>query len=187
MSPRKAAIYIAAQLLGALAGVLMVNIMFYDTTQALYFISDNERFTIATFISEFFCTFMLVAVIYGCVRGRSHNTSLAVGLFVGGMIVTTSSTMYANPAVDLARIFTNSACGIAPVSSLWFMASGILGALTSAMVFDRLYPVKLKEDERCDPFDCSCKSAGKEVIPVLTRKMDEGSRCEPFDCHCDEK
>jgi len=166
ISSKKAALYILAQLSGALFGVLLVNAMFYDTTQALVFVSENERATLPTFLSEFVCTFLLVAVIYGCVRGRSRNTSLAVGLFVGGMIVTSSSTMYANPAVDLARIFTNAACGIAPMSSLAFVLASILGALTAALVFDWLYPTKLDNDQKCDPFDCSRKESASQLIHI---------------------
>ena len=165
--PKKAAIYILSQLSGALFGVLLVNAMFYDTTQALVFVSENEKATLSTLLSEFVCTFLLVAVIYGCVRGRSKNTSLAVGLFVGGMIVTTSSTMYANPAVDLARIFTNTACGIAPLSSLAFMAASILGALAAVLVFNWLYPLKLDEDQKCDPFDCSRKENPARIISIM--------------------
>lgn len=167
ISSKKAALYIISQLSGALFGVLLVNAMFYDTTQALVFVSENEKATLSTFLSEFVCAFLLVAVIYGCVRGRSKNTSLAVGLFVGGMIVTTSSTMYANPAVDLARIFTNAACGIAPLSSLSFMVASILGAIAAVLVFNWLYPLKLNEDQKCDPFDCSRKERSTHIIQIM--------------------
>lgn len=162
MGLKKAAYYIFAQISGAMAGILLLNMMFYDTLGALLFVSDNNKATLSTCLSEFVCTFMLLTIIFGCVRGRSDKTSLAVGLFVGGMIVATSSTMYANPAVDLARVFTNSACGIAPLSSLLFMASGILGAISASIVSGWLYPVKLEEGEKCEPFDCSCKTEEAE-------------------------
>ncbi|MCL1984191.1 MAG: aquaporin family protein [Methanomassiliicoccaceae archaeon] len=161
-SPKKAGCYIIAQLAGALFGVLLVNVFFYDTVQSLYFISEVDRSSIYLILSEFFCTFMLVAVIFGCVRGGSDKTPLAVGLFVGGMILTTSSTMFANPAVDIARIFTNAACGIAPLSSLYFIIAGIAGAMTAAVVFGWLYPKKLKEGEKCEAFDCSTKVGAGE-------------------------
>lgn len=157
-SKKKAAYYIAAQLAGALVGVFLVNMFFFDSLQELFFISEIDRSSIAIILSEFFCTFMLVAIIFGCVRGGSNKTSLAVGLFVGGMIITTASTMFANPAVDIARIFTNAACGIAPLSSLYFIIADILGAVAAAFVFGWLYPVKLKEGEKCEAFDCSVKT-----------------------------
>ena len=122
---------------------------------------DIDRSSIYLIMSEFFCTFMLVAVIFGCVRGGSSRTPLVVGLFVGGMILTTSSTMFANPAVNLARIFTEAACGIAPLSSLYFSIAGIAGAICAAFVFGWLYPKKLKTGEKCDAFDCSVKDGNE--------------------------
>jgi glycerol uptake facilitator-like aquaporin len=156
-SPKKACFYICTQLAGALFGVFLVNLFFFDVTGGLYFVSDIDRSSIYLILSEFFCTFMLVAVIFGCVRGGSTKTPLVVGLFVGGMIITTSSTMFANPAVDIARIFTDAACGIAPLSSLYFIISGIAGAIAASVLFGWLYPKKLKEGEKCDAFDCSTK------------------------------
>ena len=180
ITPKKAAAYIVAQICGALVGIFLLNIIFYDTTQALYFVSDIDRSSIYILISEFLCTFMLVAVIFGCVRGTSNKTSLAVGLFVGGMIITTSSTMFANPAVDIARIFTNAACGINPMSAVYFIIADILGAICAAVLFNWLYPLKLKEGEKCEPFDCStCQSTPEQTV---TRKLEDGEKCEPFDC-----
>jgi len=159
-SPKKAGCYIGAQAAGALFGILLVNVFFYDTVQGLFFVSDIERNSIYLILSEFFCVFMLVGVIFGCVRGGSSKTSLTVGLFVGGMILATSSTMFANPAVNLARIFTNAACGIEPLSALCFTSAGIAGAVCSAFIFGWLYPKKLKRGEKCDAFDCSTKEGG---------------------------
>ena len=156
-SPKKAGFYIAAQLAGALFGVLLVNVFFYDTVQGLFFVSDIDRSSIYLIISEFFCAFMLVSIIFGCVRGGSSRTPMVVGLFVGGMILATSSTMFANPAVAIARIFTNAGCGIEPMSALWFTIANILGAIAAAILFGWLYPKKLKEGEKCDAFDCSTK------------------------------
>jgi glycerol uptake facilitator-like aquaporin len=155
--PKKACYYICAQMAGAIFGMILVNLFFYDVTGSLYFISDIDRSSIYLILSEFFCTFMLVAIIFGCVRGGSSRTPLVVGMFVGGMIITTSSTMFANPAIDVARIFTDAACGIAPLSALYFIIAGIAGAIASSVLFGWLYPVKLKKGEKCDAFDCSTK------------------------------
>jgi len=159
-SPKKAGCYIAAQLAGAMLGVLLVNIFFYDTVQGLFFVSDIDRSSIYLILSEFFCVFMLVGIIFGCVRGGSKRTSIVVGLFVAGMILATSSTFFANPAVNAGRIFTNAACGIDPLSALWFIIAGIAGAVCSAFVFGWMYPKKLKKGEKCDAFDCSTKEGG---------------------------
>ena len=163
-SLKKAGCYIAAQLLGALFGVLLVNVFFYDTVQGLFFISEIERSSLSLVLSEFFCVFMLVGIIFGCVRGGSDRTPLVVGLFVAGMILTTSSTMFANPAVTTARIFTNAVCGIAPLSALYFIIAGIAGAVAAAFLFGWLYPKKLKKGERCDAFDCSAKEVNMVVM-----------------------
>jgi len=169
-SPKKAASYIIAQLAGVIFGVFLVNLFFHDfLTGGFFYVSDTDRSSIYIVLSEFFCTFMLVAVIIGCVRGGSSKTSLAVGLFVGGMIVTTSSTMFANPAVSLARMFTEAACGIAPLSALYFIIAQIAGAIAATFVFGWLYPKKLEKGEKCDAFDCSVKSrgAGPERPPLV--------------------
>jgi glycerol uptake facilitator-like aquaporin len=168
-SKKKAAYYICAQLAGALTGVLLVNVFFHDAIQGLFFVSDIDRSSIYLILSEFFCAFMLVGVIFGCVRGGSNKTSLAVGLFVGGMILATSSTMFANPAVNAARMFTDAACGIEPLSSLFFTMADIAGAVLAAFVFGWLYPKKLKKGEKCDAFDCSTKDepcCEKNVIRI---------------------
>ena len=160
-SPKKAAYYIMMQLAGAIVGVLLVNLFFFEHLQeGLFYISSNDRSSIYLVLSELFCVFMLIGIIFGCVRGGSNKTSLAVGLFVGGMILASSSTMFANPAVGLARIFTEAACGIAPLSALYFSIAGITGAVIGAIVFGWLYPKKLKKGEKCDAFDCSTKEGG---------------------------
>ena len=179
ISRRKASFYIASQLSGAMVGVLMVNLLFFDTTQALFIISDNDKLTAATYLSEIVGTFLLVAVIYGCVRGGSDKTSLAVGLMVGGMIMATSSNMFANPAINLSRIFTDSIAGIAPTTALIWASAQIIGALTAAYVMSYLYPTKLspkgssgggRPAAQCSAFDCT-QNGGREEAP-----------CAPFDC-----
>ena len=168
-SPKKAGCYIGVQLAGALAGALLIALFFHDSLQeGLFYISNIDRSSIYLVLSELFCVFMLVGIIFGCVRGGSDRTPLVVGLFVGGMILTTSSTMFANPAVIVARIFTEAACGISPLSALYFMIAGIVGAVIAAFVFGWLYPKKLKKGEKCDAFDCSAKEGcGCERNAVL--------------------
>jgi glycerol uptake facilitator-like aquaporin len=191
ISPKKAACYIVSQLAGAFVGVLLLNFMFYDPSlgmdKFLYISTNDSRQTVYVLVSELICAFMLVAIIFGCVRGGSNKTSLAVGLFVGGMIVCTSATMFANPAVDFARIFTNAACGIAPVNSILFMAMDVIGAILAALVFSWLYPAKLAVGEKCDPYDCSVKTSElSEEGTVAPRKLVKGERCDPYDCSVKE-
>ena len=146
-SPKKACCYIAAQLIGAMIGVLILGVIFHDTLENFFTISENARDTLPLFISEMFGTFLLVAVVIGCIRGGSKKTGLAVGFLLSGMILATSSTMFANPAVDLARVFTSAACGIAPLSALGFIIFGIAGAIIAAFVLKWLYPNTEPESE----------------------------------------
>lgn len=132
--------YIVAQILGAVVGVVLLNLTFFDFTDAIFFVNDTATKSVYLVISEFLCTFLLVVVVLGCVRSGSKKTSLAVGALVGGMIMATASTFYANPAVDIARIFTNADCGINPVTAVYYIIAAILGAIVAAALYMWLYP-----------------------------------------------
>jgi glycerol uptake facilitator-like aquaporin len=153
-SRKKAVYYIGAQFAGGFIGLLIAHLMFFDTTSTLLVISDRVK-TPATFFAEFVGTFILVGVIYGCVRGGSKHTGLAVACVVGGMFLATSSTMFANPAVTFCRVFTYAICGIAPESAVFFGVAEILGALFAALVFGYIFPSKMKD--KCDPYSCPPK------------------------------
>ncbi len=151
MTRRKAAYYMIVQFSGAIIGLLIAHLMFYDTHPQIFVIADEVK-TPATFFAEFIGTFILVGVIFGCVRGGSKHTGLAVATVVGGMFLATSSTMFANPAGTFARMFTYAICGIAPSSAVFFVLVEVLGALSAAYVFGHIFPVKMKE--KCDPYSC---------------------------------
>jgi glycerol uptake facilitator-like aquaporin len=87
IKPRVAGYYIVAQFAGGFIGLLTAHLMFFDTMGKLLVISDIAK-TPGTFFAEFVGTFMLVGVIFGCVRGGSNKTSLAVAFLVGGLLVT---------------------------------------------------------------------------------------------------
>jgi glycerol uptake facilitator-like aquaporin len=156
-TPKRAASYISAQLAGGFAGLIFTHLMFYDTVPTILTISENSK-TPGLYFAEFLGTFLLLAVIYGCVRGHSKQTSMSVGFVVGGMLITTASTMYANPMVTFVRIFTYSISGITPWSAIFFIVAEILGAITAAYVMTRLYPTK-HEERVCDPFNCTTECA----------------------------
>ena len=151
---RKAAYYVGAQFAGGFVGLLATHLMFYDTNQILITISANAKMP-GLYFAEFVGSFILVGVIYGCIRGSSKHTSLSVSYIVGGMLITTSSTMYANPAVTLNRMFTYAICGIEPSSTLIFIIMEISGAVAVAAAFRIIFLGKLKE--KCDPFECPPK------------------------------
>jgi glycerol uptake facilitator-like aquaporin len=153
--PKKAAMYIAVQFLGAIVGMLITHLMFFDTNPDLIVISTNNK-TAFQWFAEIIVTFLLIGVIFGCVKGGSKHTGLSVAFVVGGMIIGSVSTMFANPALTLARIFTYAVSGIAPMSSVLFIIAEFIGAALAVVVFARiLFPAKLKE--KCEAFECPVK------------------------------
>lgn len=173
IAPKKAAYYILAQMAGGFLGVVTVGLMFYDYNSTILTVSESTK-NMGQVFAEFVGTFILIGVIYGCVRGGSKHTGLAVAFVVGGMLVTTASTMYANPMVTFSRMFTYAICGIAPASALLFVLAEVIGALVAAIVFSIIYPMKLKE--KCDPFECPPKK------PIVIGMEPAGKRCDPFEC-----
>ena len=152
----KAGMYIAVQLAGGMIGLLVTDLMFYGTASTFYTntsqllsISSNVK-GLSLVFSEFICAFILVAVIFGCVRNHSKYTSLAVGMLVGGMLITSSSTMFANPMVTVSRMFTYAICGIAPASGVLYIIAEIFGAASAAVLLMYLYP-KISEEKTTAP------------------------------------
>jgi glycerol uptake facilitator-like aquaporin len=149
--PKVAGYYIAAQFAGGFLGLLTDHLMFYDAVQQVIVVSDIVKGP-GTVFAEFVGTFMLVGVIIGCVRGGSKNTSLGVAFVVGGLLITTSSTMFANPMVTFDRIFTYAVCGIAPGSAVFFIIAELAGAMVGAVTFCYIFPSQVRD--KCDPYDC---------------------------------
>ena len=79
-------------------------------------------------------------MIWGCARLRSEAVPIAVGLYITGAYWFTASTSFANPAVTLARAFTNTFAGIRPVDAPGFMVAQLLGAFTATVLFRWLVP-----------------------------------------------
>ena len=104
-----APVYIAAQLVGAFVGVGAAHLMF---GQALVQISQHVRAGGGQLFSEFIATFGLPSIVWGCSRLRSEAVPLAVGLYITAAYWFTASTSFANPAVTLARGFTDTFAGI---------------------------------------------------------------------------
>ena len=137
--------YMIAQVIGGLLGAVLVLVMFFESGIASgeFFVGildvqpDNLMYLA---ISEFLCVFMLVTVVFCCVRSGSKYTSLAVGATVGGMIMCTASTFYANPAVDIARIFSNGADQISLITAGVFILMALAAAVVAAFVLCWLYP-----------------------------------------------
>jgi glycerol uptake facilitator-like aquaporin len=95
------------QILGGLVGLFACHLMFFDKIKILVEISTIDR-SGGAYFAEILGTFILILCIFSLVYQKSDRTSLIVGLLVGGMLLSTSSTMFANPQVTIARIFTYS-------------------------------------------------------------------------------
>lgn len=135
LSTRQAMAAIGAQLAGAGLGVLAVNTMFDLPALSL---ARTDRATAATFLGEAFATLGLLLIVVLTARSRDP---LRIGVAVGGYITAamwfTSSTAFANPAVTLARIGTDTFTGITPSSAAVFLAAQAL-ALPAAYLLARL-------------------------------------------------
>ncbi|MHC2999771.1 channel transporter [Microbacterium sp. HJ5] len=132
------AAYAGAQVAGAIGGAVLANAMFGTGTA----ISTTERATPATFLAEIVATAGLVLLIIGLTRaGRSVPViAVAVGAYIGAAYWFTSSTSFANPAVTVGRIFTDTFAGIAPASALTFIAAQFTGLAVALGLAVLLFP-----------------------------------------------
>lgn len=129
--------YLAAQIIGAFAGVAAAHAMFGE---ALFFASQHVRTGPAQWWSEFVATFGLLAVIWGCVRQRPSVVPFAVGLYITSAYWFTASTSFANPAVTLARAASDTFAGIRPLDAPAFIVAQLLGAFAATALFLWLIP-----------------------------------------------
>lgn len=118
--------YGAAQFLGALLGVALAHLMF---GLAVFQSSATVRGGIGQLCAEVVATLGLLLTILGALNARREAIPAAVGLYIFAAYWFTSSTSFANPAVTVARSFTNTFAGIAPEGVLPFLAAQIVGGL----------------------------------------------------------
>lgn len=130
--------YIAAQISGAIAGAVLANAMFATPTT----LSTTDRATPATLLGEVVATAGLVLLIVGLTRAaRSIPViAVAVGSYIGAAYWFTSSTSFANPAVTVGRIFTDTFAGINPISVLPFIGAQLLGGVVGIALTIALFP-----------------------------------------------
>jgi len=131
LRPRLALAYVAVQLLGGVVGVLAAHAMFGEP---LLQVSAKLRDGPAQAFSEFVATFGLIATILGSLRFRPEFTPTAVGLYITAAYWFTASMSFANPAVTIARSFSNTFAGIAPPSAPAFIAAQVAGAAVAAVL-----------------------------------------------------
>ncbi len=130
--------YLAAQVSGAVGGTVLANLMF-DLDPVTW--SSKDRFAGHLWLGEVVATFGLVTLIFALVRTeRVRYVAAAVAAYIGGAYYFTSSTSFANPAVTVGRMFSDTFAGIAPSSAPMFVLMQVVG-LVVALVFVRfVYP-----------------------------------------------
>ena len=144
MSWRDAMAYLPVQVAGCIFGAVVANVMF---SRAALELSTKHRASPAHFLSEVVATLGLVLVIFALARaGRSRAAPAAVGAYIGAAYFFTSSTSFANPAITIGRMFSNTFAGIAPSSAPSFMAAQIVGGALAAGLILVLYP-KLSSEQ----------------------------------------
>jgi glycerol uptake facilitator-like aquaporin len=152
---RETLAYIPVQIAGCFAGAVLANAMF---ALAAVSISGTHRASPAHLLAEVVATIGLLLVIFSLVRtGRAATAPAAVGAYIGAAYWFTSSTSFANPAITVGRMFSDTFAGIAPASAPGFVAAQLVGGALAFVLIRILYPdvgpdqaadVMLPHDER---------------------------------------
>ena len=138
LSLRYAAAYVAAQILGAIAGALLANEMY---ARGLAHWSRHSRTGGHLWLGEVVATAGLLLLIVGLARaGNISQAPWAVGAYIGAAYWFTSSTSFANPAVSIGRAFTDTFAGIAPRSLPGFVGAQLIGGVVGLLLIALLYP-----------------------------------------------
>ena len=159
LSWRDAAAYLPAQVSGCVGGAVVANLMF---ARAAVSISTKHRASGAHWLGEVVATLGLLLVIFSLARtGRGRTAPAAVGAYIGAAYFFTSSTSFANPAIAVGRMFSDSFAGIAPGSAPGYVIAEVVGGLLGYLVIRVLYP------------DVTPAEAADVVMPHLRR--DDGT------------
>jgi len=143
LAPREALLYAAAQILGGIAGTIAAHVMF---ALPLLDASLKARTGGAQWFAEGVASFGLVVTILGGIRFERKAVPWLVGLYITAAYWFTASTSFANPAVAIARSFTNTFSGIRPLDLPGFIVAELLGALCAlAMMGWLLQPSRAAE------------------------------------------
>ncbi len=138
LSWRDAAAYLPAQVAGCITGAVAANLMF---TLPAVSISVKHRASGGHFLSEVIATLGLILVIFALARsGRSRVTAAAVGAYIGATYFFTSSASFANPAITVGRMFSNTFAGIAPSSAPVYIGAQVVGGILAVGLVRLLYP-----------------------------------------------
>ncbi|HEX9480612.1 MAG TPA: MIP/aquaporin family protein [Solirubrobacteraceae bacterium] len=135
---RDALAYLPAQVAGCIAGAITANGMF---ALAAVSVSTHHRASPAHLLSEVIATAGLLLVIFSLARTRRANLApAAVGAYIGAAYFFTSSASFANPAITVGRMFSDTFAGIAPASVPGFVVAQLAGACCAVLAIRTLYP-----------------------------------------------
>jgi glycerol uptake facilitator-like aquaporin len=139
---RDAVAYIALQMAGALVGVWIAHLMF---ELPVWQFSSTLRTGAGQWFAEAVATFGLLLTILGCLRGAATAIPYAVGLYITAAYWFTASTSFANPAVTVARAFSDTFAGIAPAHVLGFIVAQVLGAMAASLFAGWLWQARAEK------------------------------------------
>src|SRR5579875_94238 len=162
-----AAAYLPTQVAGCTLGAIVANVRFAVSAVS---VSTKHRASGPHFLSEVVATLGLLLVIFALARtGRSRSAPAALGAYIGAAYFFTSSTSFANPAITVGRMFSNTFAGVAPSSAPTFIAAQIVGAALAVVVIKVLYPT-LTPAEAADIIvpHAEATSTNGTVVPANT-------------------
>jgi glycerol uptake facilitator-like aquaporin len=151
ISPEEAGAFVVAQVTGGVLGAVVANLMFDLDAVSL---ATHERDGSGLWLGEVVATFGLVLVIFGSVRsGRTDTVAYAVGGYITAAYWFTSSTSFANPAVTIARMLSDTFAGIDPASVPVFVLMQLVGGALAVGAVHLLYPTAtpVTPDGRAQP------------------------------------
>lgn len=137
--------YVVAQVVGAVLGVWIAHGMFGER---IFMLASHTRSGTAQWFSEFIATFGLLGVITTCSRRRSELGPVAVAAYISAAYWFTASTSFANPAVTIARAFTDTFAGIRPGDVPGFVIAQVLGGTSAACLWRWLTPASASSHDQ---------------------------------------
>jgi arsenate reductase len=136
--------YLPAQVAGCILGAVAANAMYGDAAVS---ISTHHRATAGHLLSEIIATLGLLLVIFALTRThRAASAAAAVGAYIGAAYFFTSSTSFANPAITVGRMFSDTFAGIAPASAPAYIAAQAVGGIVAIAAIKALYPALTPAD-----------------------------------------
>jgi glycerol uptake facilitator-like aquaporin len=147
VTTRDAVALVTAQVVGGMVGAVIANLMFAVDAVRL---ASTDRSGGGLWLGEVVATAGLVLIIFGSLRaGRTSTVAFSVGGYITAAYWFTSSTSFANPAVTVARMLSDTFAGIAPGSVPMFLVMQVIGGALAAALVRYLYP------DTAQPEECS--------------------------------